>query len=79
MGSITTTRPVPSIMASVHLSYPNLLSASGHLNFHFGPRCMLLIAEGIANPDNLGMILRTADAAGVSAVLLNHGGRASVS
>ncbi len=74
MGSITTTRPVPSIMASVHLSYPNLLSASGHLNFHFGPRCMLLIAEDIANPDNLGMTLRTADAAGVSAVLLSHAG-----
>ncbi len=74
MGSITTTRPVPSIMAAVHLSYPNFLSAAGHLNFHFGPRCLLLIAEDIANPDNLGMTLRTADAAGVSAVLLSHTG-----
>lgn len=74
MGSITTTRPVPSIIASVHLSYPNFLSASGHLNFHFGPRCLLLIAEDIGNPDNLGMTLRTADAAGVSAVLLSHTG-----
>lgn len=74
MGSITTTRPVPSITASVHLSYPNFLSASGHLNFHFSPRCMLLIAEDIGNPDNLGMTLRTADAAGVSAVLLSRTG-----
>ena len=74
MGSITTTRPVPSIIASVHLSYPNFLSASGSLNFHFSPRCILLIAENVGNPDNLGMTLRTADAAGVSAVLLSGGG-----
>lgn len=74
MGSITTTRPVPLITASVHLSYPNFLSASGHLNFHFSPRCVLLIAEDIGNPDNLGMTLRTADAAGVSAVLLSRTG-----
>ena len=74
MGSITTTRPVPSIMASVHLSYPNLLSAFRNLNFHFSLRCTLLIAENIGNPDNLGMTLRTADAAGVSAVLLCGGG-----
>ena len=71
MGSITTTRPVPSIIASVHLSYPTFLSASGRLNFHFTPNCILLIAENIGNPDNLGMTLRTADAAGVSAVLLS--------
>ena len=74
MGAVTTTRPVPSVVASVHLSYPHFLSESGHLNFHFGPRCVLLIAEDIGNPDNLGMTLRTADAAGVSAVLLSGTG-----
>ena len=74
MGSITTTRPVPSIIASVHLSYPNFLSASGFLNFHFSRGCILLIAENVGNPDNLGMVLRTADAAGVSAVLLSSEG-----
>ena len=74
MGSVTTTRPVPSIVASVHLNYPHFLSESGSLNFHFSPRCTLLIAEGIGNPDNLGMTLRTADAAGVSAVLLSGTG-----
>ncbi len=74
MGSITTTRPVPSIIASVYLSYPNFLSESESLNFHFSPRCILLIAENIGNPNNLGMTLRTADAAGVSAVLLSSGG-----
>lgn len=74
MGSITTTRPIPSIIASVHLSYPNFLSTSGSLNFHFSPRCILLITENIGNPDNLGMTLRTADAAGVSGVLLSSEG-----
>ncbi|MDE0085144.1 MAG: RNA methyltransferase, partial [Candidatus Poribacteria bacterium] len=74
MGSVTTTRPVPSIIASVHLNYPNFLSESGDLNFHFSPKCLLLIAENIGNPDNLGMTLRTADAAGVSAVLLSGEG-----
>ena len=34
----------------------------------------MLIAENIANPDNLGMTLRTADASGVSAVLLSSVG-----
>lgn len=74
MGSVTTTRPVPSIIASVHLNYPNFLSESGDLNFHFSPRCTLLIGENIGNPDNLGMTLRTADAAGISAVLLSGEG-----
>ena len=70
MGSVTTTRPVPPIVASVHLNYRRFLTESNELNFHFSPSCTLLIAENIANPDNLGMTLRTADAAGVSAVLL---------
>ena len=74
MGSVTTTRPIPPIAASVHLSYPNFLSASRDLNFHFSPRCVLLIAENVGNPDNLGMTLRTADAAGVSGVLLSDDG-----
>ena len=74
MGSITTTRPVPSIVTSVHFNYPPFLSKSGQLNFHFSKNCTLLIAENVNNPDNLGMTLRTADAAGVSAVLLSGNG-----
>lgn len=70
MGSVSTTRPVPPIVASVHLNYRHFLRASNELNFHFSPSCTLLVAENIGNPDNLGMTLRTADAAGVSAVLL---------
>ena len=74
MGSVTTTRPVPPVMASVHFKYQHFLSASGEFNFHFSPVCTMLIAENIANPDNLGMTLRTADAAGVSLVLLSNVG-----
>lgn len=74
MGSVTTTRPVPPIMASVYFNFRHFLSESGEPNFHFSPRCTILIAENIANPDNLGMTLRTADAAGVSAVLLSSVG-----
>ncbi len=73
MGSLTTTRPVPAVLATVHRSYPALLSDSGALTLHFSPRCVLLIAENISNPDNLGMTVRTADAAGVSALLLSGG------
>jgi len=74
MGSVTTTRPVPSSMASVYFNFRHFLSESGQPNFHFSPKCTILIAENIANPDNLGMTLRTADAGGVSAVLLSHKG-----
>ena len=74
MGSVTTTRPVPSVIASVYFSFRHFLSESGKPNFHFSPGCTILIAENIANPDNLGMTLRTADAVGVSAVLLSSVG-----
>ncbi len=74
MGSVTTTRPVPSVMAAVHFKFKHFLSDSGEPNFHFSPKCKLLITENVANPDNLGMTLRTADAAGVSAVLLSSTG-----
>ena len=74
MGSVTTTRPMPSAVASVHFNLKHFLSDSGKPNFHFSPQCTMLIAENIANPDNLGMTLRTADAAGVSAVLLSSVG-----
>ncbi|MDE0683484.1 MAG: RNA methyltransferase [Candidatus Poribacteria bacterium] len=71
MGSLTTTRPVPPVIASVYFNFRDFLSESDKSNFHFSPGCTMLIAENIANPDNLGMTLRTADAVGVSAVLLS--------
>lgn len=74
MGSLTTTRPIPSIVASVHLNYPEFLYEDGHLNFRFSQDCLLLLIENVQNPDNLGMTLRTADASGVSAVLISGDG-----
>lgn len=74
MGTLTTTRPIPAIIASVHLSYPSFLDKDGLMNFHFSQDCILLIIENVQNPDNLGMTLRTADAAGVSAVLISGEG-----
>lgn len=74
MGSITTTRPVPTILASIHYNYAPFLLDTEKLNFQYSPNCTLLIAENIENPDNLGMTIRTADAAGVSAVLITGNG-----
>lgn len=70
MGSVTTTRPVPTIITTIHLNYPNFLTESGELNFHYNKTCNLLITENVSNPDNLGMIFRTADASGISGVLI---------
>lgn len=64
MGKVTTTRPVPTVAAAV---CARLREAE---SFHIAPSTALLIAENTNNPDNLGMILRTADAAGAEGVLV---------
>ncbi|RKU28625.1 hypothetical protein C6497_07640 [Candidatus Poribacteria bacterium] len=74
MGSFTTTRPVPPVLASIHYNYAPFLLDTDELNFQYSQNCILLIAENIENPDNLGMVIRTADAAGVSAVLITGNG-----
>ena len=58
------------LIASIHFNYPHFQTESGQLNFHHNKDCILLIAENVSNPDNLGMLLRTADAAGISGILL---------
>lgn len=68
MAAMTTTNPVPEIICSVRIkvrSQKDLIIAKNK-NF-------FLILDGISNPDNLGMVLRTADASGVNAVLLLSG------
>jgi len=64
MGTLTPTRPLPDVLAAVHL---RLRDAS-----ELGPdrAATVLVAEHVQNPDNLGMVLRTADAAGVDAVVV---------
>ena len=64
MGMLTTARPVPSILAAVWMNYRDAE------NFHLTSETVLLIADSVANPDNLGMVLRTADAAGADGVLV---------
>jgi tRNA G18 (ribose-2'-O)-methylase SpoU len=64
MGKVTTTRPVPAVAAAVCAG----LRDANTFQVHRGTT--LLIAENILNPDNLGMILRTADAAGAEGVIV---------
>jgi TrmH family RNA methyltransferase len=64
MGTITTTRPLPMVLAAV---YVNLRDVA---QFRMSPTTTLLVAEKLQNPDNLGMVLRTADAAGIEAVVV---------
>jgi TrmH family RNA methyltransferase len=71
MGTVTTTRPVPAAVASVWMDYPDASQ------IHLTPASVLLITDGVASPDNLGMVLRTADAAGVDAVLIGGEGASS--
>jgi len=65
MAAMTTTTPVPEVICSVRIKArkQDELIISEKKNF-------FLILDGIANPDNLGMVLRTADASGVDAVIL---------
>ncbi len=64
MGTVTATRPLPWVVAAVHVDVRDAAQ------LHCSSRAVLLIADCVANPANLGMILRTADAAGVEAVVL---------
>lgn len=63
LATITTTRPVPSEIAlcTTYSFTPQQISCSTQSN--------ILIADNIENPDNLGLILRTADACGADAVI----------
>lgn len=65
IACMTSTYPVPKALCSVRgkvLNQDRLL-LSPKRNF-------FLILDGISNPDNLGMIIRTMDAAGVSGLIL---------
>lgn len=63
LATLTTTRPVPSEMAlcTIYSFAPQQISCSTQSN--------ILIADNIENPDNLGLIIRTADACGADAVI----------
>ena len=65
MSVMTTTNPTPEVICTAKIKNldQNELIISDKKNF-------FLILDGISNPDNLGMVLRTADASGVDAVIL---------
>ena len=68
MGTVTGSRPLPPVIAAVHFRLDDV----GMLR---PPRSsVLLIAENLQNPDNLGMVLRTADGAGAGAVVVTEDG-----
>ncbi len=64
MGSLTPTRPVPALLAAVYAR----LGAAADLHLH--PGSVLMVVEHLQNPDNLGMVLRTADAMGADALVV---------
>jgi len=64
LGKVTSSRPVPDVMAPVGVVYREAADA------YTSTVQTILIAENINNPDNLGMILRTADAAGAQQVVV---------
>ena len=64
MAKVTTSRPVPPVLAAL---FAHWRAAE---RFTPGKATTLLAAENINNPDNLGMILRTADAADVEGVIV---------
>lgn len=65
MTVVTDSRPAPNIIGVVRITIRNQNSfiISKYHN-------SILILDGILNPDNLGMILRTADASGINSIVL---------
>jgi len=64
MGTLTSTRPLPAAIAAVRVQLRDVAE------LHANHVSALLVAENLQNPDNLGMVLRTADAAGVDSVVV---------
>lgn len=68
MGTITATRPLPAAIAAIHFALRDVDM------LRTTPGSALLVAEDLQNPDNLGMVIRTADGAGVGAVVVAEAG-----
>jgi RNA methyltransferase, TrmH family len=64
MGTLTSTRPLPAVIAAIRVQLRDVTE------LHANHVSALLVAENLQNPDNLGMVLRTADAAGVDSVVV---------
>ncbi|WP_448544080.1 TrmH family RNA methyltransferase [Roseiflexus sp.] len=67
MGLITPARPIPVIVTAIWGQVRDVAA------YRSGKQAVILVAEQISNPENLGMTLRTADAAGAEAVVVAGG------
>lgn len=67
MGLMTPTRPIPTVMTAIWGQVRDVTA------YRPGRHAVILVTEQISNPENLGMALRTADAAGVEAVIVAGG------
>ena len=70
MSAITTSKPVPSEIAACVMPQYSLKSIL------YGEYTSLLITDNVSNPDNLGLVIRTADACGADAVIVTGTGAA---
>jgi len=75
LGAVTATRPIPLVLASVRNLFYDEIDEIPTNNCN---NCRaLLVIDSVANPDNLGMILRTADASGIDGVAIIGNGAGS--
>ena len=70
MSAISSSKPVPSEIAACVMPEYSLESIL------YGEYTSLLITDNISNPDNLGLVIRTADACGADAVIVTGTGAA---
>jgi RNA methyltransferase, TrmH family len=68
LGTITTTRPLPTALAAVHFALREVA------DLRTTPSSVLVVAEDLQNPDNLGMVVRTVDAGGAHALIVTSSG-----
>lgn len=64
LGTATNTRPLPDVIAAIRTRVREVEGIGGVAT------TSLLIVDNVQNPDNLGMIIRSADAAGVEAIVV---------
>lgn len=64
MTSVTDTKPLPNVLASIDIRIKT------EKDLFLTSESTFMILDGVKNPDNIGMILRSADASGVDAVIL---------
>ena len=70
MSAVTSSKPVPAEIAACLMPEYSLESVL------FGEYVSVLITESVNNPDNLGLVIRTADACGADAVIVTGIGAA---